>query len=41
MDKFVERSNLSGNKGRGELNVNLVYAMLVVSAIVFLILLAI
>jgi hypothetical protein len=39
MDQSINRSSLSAqNKGRGELNVNLVYAILVVSAIAFLIL---
>lgn len=34
MDKFIDRGSLSGqNKGRGELNVNLIYAILVIIAI--------
>ncbi|HRG53755.1 MAG TPA: hypothetical protein PLL00_13045 [Bacteroidia bacterium] len=39
MEKFIDRGSVSGqNKGRGELNVYLVYAILVVTAIIFMIL---
>jgi hypothetical protein len=41
MDDFIERSRLSAeNKGRGELNVYLVYAILIVIAIAFIILIS-
>lgn len=39
MEKIIDRSSLSKqDKGRGELNVYLVYAILVVTAIIFMVL---
>ena len=41
MNNFIDRKSFSGpgrNKKRGELNVYLIYAILVVTAVIFLIL---